>query len=306
MPFLQREVPRSGPQPHLQVLWAVSILTFCVLLQILVLALTRGSLGKNASVIASLTLGLILPAVIIVFRVSPDPRQTLRLNGISLRPACWITGASLCFTLLASSSVELALRMGKLPPQILYLLEKEEKLLREIFSFESAADLLMVALAVGVIAPIAEELLFRGLLQGSLERRLGNWPGLLLVGLSFGLLHGRLRFLPVGLLGILMGYMVMRTNSVLSGMLAHSCNNTLALFLAFPIQADPLPLSLLAASLLVGCSGLLLFLWLFRKSTRHTTRISKIASRLTPDHGPPPQKTWSMVHNHEPEPGEKT
>lgn len=174
MPLLSRKAPPPDPWPHLRVLWAVAILGLCVLLQTLVLFMARRSLGKNESVIVSLALGLILPTVAIVAQASPNPRQTLRLNGLSLCSACWVIGASLCFTLLITSSIELAFRTGALPSKIHVLLEEEERLLVKTFSFESARDLFTMTLAVVAIAPIAEELLFRGLLQGSLERRLGN------------------------------------------------------------------------------------------------------------------------------------
>lgn len=262
--------------PYLRISWAVLIVALSLLLQSSLLLATRLGLGKNESVLVSLILGLILPAAIVVGWTSSNPRATLRLKGISLRSAGLIACASICFTLLAASSIEMLLRMGGLPPGIETLLEKEERLLREIFSFQGARDQFTVALAVVVIAPIAEELLFRGLLQGSLERRLGNWPGLIVTALAFGLLHGRLRFIPVSLLGILMGYAVMRTNSVVSGMLAHSINNALAMALAFLIQPEFIAFDSLAWSMGLGGCGLVFFLWLLRRSTIDMARIPKM------------------------------
>jgi membrane protease YdiL (CAAX protease family) len=174
--------------------------------------------------------------------------------------------------------VELILRTGVLPTKILLLLEEEEALLRDLFSFEGLGNLLAVWLIVVLIAPVAEELLFRGLLQGSLERRLGNWSGLLIAGLAFGLLHGQLRFVPVGLLGIMMGYMVMRTNSVLAGMLAHGCNNAVAMALAFASEPEPLPLWSLICTIALGLAGLILSLRSFRHATAYGKRITKITS----------------------------
>lgn len=109
--------------------------------------------------------------------------------------------------------------------------------------------------------------------------------GLVVAGLTFGLLHGQLRFLPVSLLGILMGYTVMRTNSVLPGILAHSCNNALALILAFSIRPEFLSFPCLAGCIALGGSGLVVSLNLFRKSTFSSSRISKMAPGSTPTHG---------------------
>jgi len=276
MSFLLKEVPESGPSPYLRIFWAVAIVAFCVIFQMSVLLAARQGLGKNLSFIASLILGLILPAVLIVIRLSPNPSETLRLRGIPFPSAICVAGSAVCFTILATFSIAFALRTWDLPPEFQVLLEEEERLLREVFSFESALDLFTVAAAVVIIAPLAEELLFRGLLQGSLERRLGSWVGIVVAGLVFGLLHGRLRFLPVSLLGILMGYMVMRTNSILSGVLAHSCNNGLVLVLGVSAGPEFLPLTYLVGGVVLGAAGLIAFLWFFRKSTLTAPRITRI------------------------------
>jgi membrane protease YdiL (CAAX protease family) len=261
---------------YLEIPWAVALFALCVLLQVCSFLLFRELAGKNLAVIASLILGLLAPAVIVILWVSPHPMRTLRLKGISPLATGWIIGASLCFALSTISSVELILRTGIVPTKILLLLEEEEALLRDLFSFEGLGNLLAVWGIVVMIAPVAEELLFRGLLQGSLERRLGNWSGLLIAGLTFGLLHGQLRFIPVGLLGIMMGYMVMRTNSVLAGMLAHGCNNSVAMALAFAAETEPLPLWSLISAIIIGILGLVFSLRAFRHATDHYERIEKI------------------------------
>jgi hypothetical protein len=155
-----------------------------------------------------------------------------------------------------------------------------------------------MVLAVAVVAPTAEELLFRGLLQGSLERRLGNWAGLVVAGLAFGVLHGRLRFLPVSLLGILIGYMTMRTNSVISGILAHSGNNALALALAFSTRSEFLSSTFLIGGVTLGGLGLVAFLRLFRTSTVGSVRISKTTLDSSPNSGLPFEGSWKSARNH--------
>jgi membrane protease YdiL (CAAX protease family) len=300
MSFLLKEAPESGPSPYLRIFWAVAILAFCVIFQMSVLLAARQGLGKNLSFIASLILGLILPAVLIVIRLSPNPCETLRLNGIPFPSAICVVGSAVCFTILATFSIEFALRTWELPAQFQVLLEEEERLLREAFRFETALDLFTVAAAVVVIAPVAEELLFRGLLQGSLERRLGGWAGVVAAGLVFGLLHGRLRFLPVSLLGILMGYMVMRTNSILSGVLAHSCNNGLVLALGVSAGPEFLPLTYLIGGVILGAAGLIVFLWFFRRSTLTSPRIPRITWPNAPSPRSPHQGSGTSKYHRGP------
>ena len=58
----------------------------------------------------------------------------------------------------------------------------------ELFRYRQTA-LLFIAMAV-LIAPLVEETLFRGYLYPLFARSFGVWPGILLTGLLFGMMHG--------------------------------------------------------------------------------------------------------------------
>jgi CAAX protease family protein len=88
-----------------------------------------------------------------------------------------------------------------------------------------AANLVLFA----VVAPLVEELTFRGLGQ-SLLRFLGRWPSIVVVGLTFGLAHGLLDALLVLVpFGIALAWLRDRTRSVVPGMVVHGLFNGLAL-----------------------------------------------------------------------------
>lgn len=83
-----------------------------------------------------------------------------------------------------------------------------------------------------VIAPVVEELTFRGVGQ-SLLRFTGRWPSILLVGIAFGLWHGLVEALLVLIpFGVGLAYLRDRTRSVLPGMVVHALFNGAALTLA--------------------------------------------------------------------------
>ena len=91
-----------------------------------------------------------------------------------------------------------------------------------------AANLVLFAL----VAPVVEELTFRGLGQ-SLLSFLGRMPSIALVGLAFGLAHGLLEALLVLVpFGIALAWLRDRTRSVYPGMVVHGVFNALALILA--------------------------------------------------------------------------
>jgi membrane protease YdiL (CAAX protease family) len=86
-----------------------------------------------------------------------------------------------------------------------------------------------------IVAPLVEELMFRGLGQ-SLLRFLGRWPSILVVGVAFGATHGLLEALLILVpFGVALAYVRDRTDSVYPGMVVHGVFNGLALILAVTI-----------------------------------------------------------------------
>ena len=91
-----------------------------------------------------------------------------------------------------------------------------------------AANVVLLAL----VAPVVEELTFRGVGQ-SLLRFLGRAPSLLLVGIAFGLAHGLVEALLVLVpFGVALAWLRERTRSVVPGMVVHGLFNGAALAVA--------------------------------------------------------------------------
>ena len=91
-----------------------------------------------------------------------------------------------------------------------------------------AANFLVVVL----VAPVVEELTFRGI-GYTLLARFGAWPAILLTGLAFGLAHGLVDGLPLLVLfGCLLAWLRTRTDSIYPGMLVHGTFNAIALIAA--------------------------------------------------------------------------
>ena len=75
-----------------------------------------------------------------------------------------------------------------------------------------------------IIAPIIEELLYRGVLLRTLERY-GKWFAIIISALIFGLMHGNAVQFPVALvIGLLFGYLTIKYSIGLS-MILHVLNN---------------------------------------------------------------------------------
>jgi CAAX protease family protein len=87
-------------------------------------------------------------------------------------------------------------------------------------------------LAIVVVAPVTEELFFRGFLFAGLRSRRSLWPAALLSGLIFGLVHattGITTVVPLAALGVALCWLYDRTGSLWPCVMAHMINNGLAL-----------------------------------------------------------------------------
>jgi membrane protease YdiL (CAAX protease family) len=97
---------------------------------------------------------------------------------------------------------------------------------------EASIGLALTAIVIVGVAPFAEELFFRGALTGALARPLGAFTPLA-SGAIFGAAHLELRAFPaLFVLGVLLGWLYMRTRSLLPGVAVHAANNLLALLAA--------------------------------------------------------------------------
>lgn len=85
-------------------------------------------------------------------------------------------------------------------------------------------------LSVGILVPIAEETVFRGaVLRTLLQLFRGRtaWLSIILSALIFGLAHFNMAQLPHAfLMGLLLGWMYVRTNSIVPGIVLHWVNNS--------------------------------------------------------------------------------
>ncbi len=90
----------------------------------------------------------------------------------------------------------------------------------------------LAAVTVVVVAPLAEELLFRGVVYRLARRTWGPWPAALVSALAFGLIHGEPWFL-FGLigLGLLFAFLYETTGSLLATVIAHGVHNGISLAL---------------------------------------------------------------------------
>ncbi len=94
-------------------------------------------------------------------------------------------------------------------------------------------------LAIGILAPLAEELVFRGAVLRTLLKftthhsPLTAFAAILVSAVIFGAVHGNVQqFVHALLIGLILGWMYYRTDSIMPGVLFHWINNSAAYVIA--------------------------------------------------------------------------
>lgn len=96
------------------------------------------------------------------------------------------------------------------------------------------ADFLLAFISLVVVAPIAEEIIFRGWLYGKMRAKMPALPAMLLVSVLFGLVHGQWNVgVTVFVMSLAMCTVRELTGTIWGGILIHIIKNGLAFYLLY-------------------------------------------------------------------------
>ena len=100
---------------------------------------------------------------------------------------------------------------------------------------DTMVGFILLFVAVSIIAPLGEELLFRGFLQQFLEK---HWKdvtrAILVTALVFATIHmNPYWFIQIYILGIMLGFLSWKTGSVFPPLILHGLNNSFAMIVSF-------------------------------------------------------------------------
>lgn len=140
-----------------------------------------------------------------------DAQKTLRISAILIVAAL---AFNIAWTLLIAPKLEM------------------QKALRDILAAipQTSLNVSTILFATVILAPIAEELIFRGMLQKSLSRRLPIWASIGIAAAVFSAMHGDINSAPaLMVIGAIFGLLYHLTGSLRVTIVAHLANNLFAM-----------------------------------------------------------------------------
>ena len=94
-------------------------------------------------------------------------------------------------------------------------------------------------LAIGLLAPLSEEIVLRGAILKELLKKFSPWVAIAISAVFFALIHFNPAQMPHAfLIGLLLGWMYWRTGSILPGVAYHWANNSIA-YIFYNIYPNP-------------------------------------------------------------------
>lgn len=190
-----------------------SILLFLVLLPAIVFLALR--LWPDRAMLS--VMGVVFASAVVATGLAVAPLGRSALSALALRPVGW---RPLVFGALGTLAVSVVVSQIGIEPQGI----------KDAMKVALAPGrLAMSLLLLGIVAPLAEELVFRGLLYGWVEGRWGGRPALIVSSLAFAAAHYEpAHILLVLPLGFLFGWLRWHTGSLVPSLVAHAANNSFA------------------------------------------------------------------------------
>ena len=170
--------------------------------------------------------GIILIPPIYFLTIKKQPIiESLRIKTVSL-PTINSTLIFSSGVLIAFDTLDRIIHKFIPPPE--YIID-----LGEIMSPDSTLGYIFLFLAVVIVAPIGEEIVFRGFLQKFLEQYWGDITRAVLVtSLFFAMIHfNPFWTIQIYMLGVILGFLAWNTKSIIPSTLLHIVNNGSAFML---------------------------------------------------------------------------
>lgn len=175
---------------------------------------------------------LFVPTLLLVRLATRSPREYFRLRRPRVLPVLLALVGILSLQQILQIYLVFQDKIP-LPESLAYDLEQYRTLVEQsikmLVTANSVPELLWVIFIIALIPAVVEEFLFRGLIQSSIERGSTPLHGAVVTGIIFGAYHLiPSSVVPLSMLGVYLGFLAFRSNSLWVAVIAHFCNNATA------------------------------------------------------------------------------
>ncbi len=174
-----------------------------------------------------------LPAYIYLRHYNYDIRAIFRLNLVSTRIAVLSVALGLASFLLAHE-------IDRLITMVLPLPQEYKARMFGALTAQHWWDWIIAILAVVVLPGVFEEMVLRGFIQNTFEQYHKVLPAIAITAAIFAAMHGLLsQIVQVFLLGVFLGWLAWKSESIMPAAIVHAINNFLYLLLTNLKTAPP-------------------------------------------------------------------
>ena len=167
-------------------------------------------------------IGLIIIPLIYVKRAKLSMKTVFRWNRIPLKMIMWSIIIGLCISIIGDEMDRL---VSLIIPAPEFLGEISDAL-----QIQSFTDFIVLVTGAVLAAAFVEESIIRGFLQISLEKHQDVTKAVIYASLAWTIIHGMLYWaIQIFLLGIILGLLAWRSNSIIPSFIGHAINNAAAL-----------------------------------------------------------------------------
>lgn len=216
--------PRAAPTAGMAICFALFVLILRFFANFVApdMSTWEGFLLNNS---ATLILTVGVPAILAAAFLTNNLWDTLNIRRVSL--PVMVIAVVLPFSLqpIISWFMVVVTEIYPISPNMSAGLEGLEKMWRE-------AQWGWMLLAFAVVPAVFEELAFRGFMLSGLRSETKDWTAIFITAAFFGITHGILQqSLNAGMIGVLLGYVAVRTNSIIPTIIIHFIHNGLQVVL---------------------------------------------------------------------------
>lgn len=170
----------------------------------------------------------IVPAVIFLYIRKYSLPEVMRLQPVSWRilSVSALIGISLAF--IGDEIERIMHAVIPLPEEIESIFSPE--MMKAMLTANNSLEWVLLILSTVVFAGLFEEMLFRGLLQNAFEERMDVTRAVLATAIVFSFIHfNPFWVVPIAILGVFLGVLAWKSNSILPSAIVHGVNNGIAL-----------------------------------------------------------------------------